>query len=85
MASITISAKSRYPENLKEKNEEQLVEWSKANKEHWLKIKSAIGATETDTLDELADVAPEDYEEKFTSLPRRTSSSPWGSPKFSNW
>ena len=68
MASITISAKGRYPEDLKDKNEEQILEWSKANKEHWSKIKAALGATDTDTLEDLADVAPEDYQDKVHEL-----------------
>ena len=68
MASITISAKGKYPEDLKDKHEEQLLEWSKANKDQWLNIKTAIGATGTDTVEDLAEVAPEDYEDKVHEL-----------------
>ena len=68
MVSITISAKSKCnPEELRE-NEEQHLEWSRASKSHWTHIKEAIGATDADTLEELSEVAPEDYEDKVHEL-----------------
>ena len=56
------------PEVLKDKTEEQLLEWSKASKDHWGKIEESIGAGSSDTLEDLSDVASEDYEEKIHEL-----------------
>ena len=49
-------------------NEEQLLEWSRANKTQWTKTKEAIGATGSDTVEDLSEVAPEDYEGKVHEL-----------------
>ena len=69
MAAVTISATSRYTyDELKDKTEDQLLDWSKANKAQWAKVRDAIGATDNDTLEELSEIAPEDYGDKVHEL-----------------
>ena len=53
---------------LKGKTEDELLAWSKAKREQWEKVKEAIGAGESDTLDDLSDVAPDDYEATIHDL-----------------
>ena len=55
-------------EQLKGKSESELLAWAKAGKELWEKVKEAIGADESSELEDLSDVAPEDYEAKIHEL-----------------
>ena len=54
-------------------NEDQLLDWSKANTTHWGNIRVTIGATEGDTLEDLSEIAPEDYEEAVHELAKHAT------------
>ena len=66
---MTIGAASKYnAETLKDMSEDQLVEWAKAKKQLWEKVREAIGASAEDTLEDISEVAPEDYEDAVHDL-----------------
>ena len=69
MAAITISSKSRYNiDDLKDKSEDQLLDWAKAKQDPRGKQRDVIGSSETNTLEDLSEVVPEDYEGKLNEL-----------------
>ena len=56
--------------------EDQLIDWARVNRDHWAKVNTSIGASDTDTLEDLSEVAPEDYEEKVHDLTTADSLKP---------